>query len=275
MKVVKICAIIILVVLLTIVTQVGGIVLLLSMWLSVKLSQRIRSGWQKTAVKTLTFPIVYTITSVFMLPVLSRPLGRVPLPIFAHHNVRPANMLTCLLNRHYVTPSLRETLFTAGGKMQAQYPGTIINYLDANFPIPGVPLLPHLSHNDGRKLDISFCYSTSSGAATNDVPSLTGYGISEGPIAGEINTCSMCEQQGYHQYGLLNKLTSQGNKKQFLFDGEKTKFMAGLFTSQRAVEKIFIEPHLKTRLGLTGPKVRFQGCHAVRHDDHIHIQVYR
>jgi len=38
--------------------------------------------------------------------------------------------------------------------------------------------------------------------------------------------------------------------------------------------KIFIEPHLKSRLGFANDsKVRFHGCAAVRHDDHIHIEL--
>ena len=38
--------------------------------------------------------------------------------------------------------------------------------------------------------------------------------------------------------------------------------------------KIFIEPHLKQRLGIKNQKVRFHGCGAVRHDDHIHLQIH-
>ena len=37
--------------------------------------------------------------------------------------------------------------------------------------------------------------------------------------------------------------------------------------------KVFIEPHLKDRMKLTNSKIRFHGCGAVRHDDHIHIQL--
>jgi hypothetical protein len=39
------------------------------------------------------------------------------------------------------------------------------------------------------------------------------------------------------------------------------------------LQKIFIEPHLKNALGITDGHVRFQGCRAARHDDHVHIQV--
>jgi hypothetical protein len=36
---------------------------------------------------------------------------------------------------------------------------------------------------------------------------------------------------------------------------------------------VFVEPYLAARLGVTAPAIRFQGCRAARHDDHIHFQV--
>jgi hypothetical protein len=39
------------------------------------------------------------------------------------------------------------------------------------------------------------------------------------------------------------------------------------------VERIFIEPYLAARLGVSSPVLGFQGCRAARHDDHIHIQI--
>jgi hypothetical protein len=39
------------------------------------------------------------------------------------------------------------------------------------------------------------------------------------------------------------------------------------------VERIFIEPYLAARLGVSSPVLGFQGCRAVRHDDHIHIEI--
>ena len=38
------------------------------------------------------------------------------------------------------------------------------------------------------------------------------------------------------------------------------------------VRRIFIERHLRSRLGLDYSKLRFQGCAAARHDDHIHVE---
>lgn len=39
------------------------------------------------------------------------------------------------------------------------------------------------------------------------------------------------------------------------------------------VGKIFVEPHLVQTLGVSHPSIRFQGCRAARHDDHIHFQL--
>ena len=57
-----------------------------------------------------------------------------------------------------------------------------LNILDANFPfIDGFPLLPHRSHNDGRKVDISLVYETSDGQYSYAVVSRSGYGVFESP----------------------------------------------------------------------------------------------
>jgi hypothetical protein len=53
----------------------------------------------------------------------------------------------------------------------------------------------------------------------------------------------------------------------------RTKALVNMFVSEYEIGKIFIEPHLKTRLKLTSDKIRFHGCQAVRHDDHIHVQL--
>ena len=57
------------------------------------------------------------------------------------------------------------------------------------------------------------------------------------------------------------------------FDLKRTAFFIRLLTQDANIKKIFIEPHLKTRMRLKHAKIRFHGCHAVRHDDHIHFQL--
>ena len=159
--------------------------------------------------------------------------------------------------------------------MNEKFPGTTVNYLEANFPfINKFPLVPHLSHNDGKKLDLSFCYRDSkTNETTNDCPSFIGYGICEEPRPNEKNTADYCADKGNWQYSFLSNVISQDSKQDFAFDNDKTKELVTLFAKQSTIGKIFIEPHLKTRLNLASEKIRFHGCHAVRHDDHIHIQL--
>ena len=190
------------------------------------------------------------------------------------NNLQPLNVLTYFLNRNYVRPELKQTAFEVAKQMNAKFPSTTLNYLDANFPFfDKFPLFPHLSHNDGKKLDLSFCYlDNKTNKQTNQCPSFIGYGICEEPLPGEINTSNICAKKGYWQYSIMQKITPQDNKKNFLLDEIKTTALLKLLVLQQALGKIFIEPHLKTRLNLTADKIKFHGCQAVRHDDHIHLQ---
>ena len=158
--------------------------------------------------------------------------------------------------------------------MTNKFEGTTTNYLDANFPFfNGFPLMPHLSHNDGKKLDIAFYY-TSSNEQTNEAPSFIGYGVYDEPKPGESDYPSTCEQRGYWQYGLLSSVVPQWNTDKFEVDVERTRELIKLLSEDNLTSKIFIEPHLKERWKLNGyNNIRFHGCQAVRHDDHIHTQI--
>lgn len=260
---------------LTILTQTGGVIYLLHFSFYPFINKRLQINFARNVTKFLVFIFLYLLTTFLIIPTVAGIFGRVALPFTTTNHVQPLNIITCLLNRNYVKQQLKDVVFTVAEKMNEKYPGTTINYLDANFPfINGFPLMPHLSHNDGRKLDISFCYKSSkTGRLVNDAPSPIGYGISEEPLANEIDMSAYCTQAGYWQYNLLRKIVPQGYKKSFAFNAEKTRDLVNYFASENDVEKIFVEPHLKKRLVITNQKVRFQGCRAVRHDDHIHIQI--
>ena len=77
----------------------------------------------------------------------------------------------------------------------------------------------------------------------------------------------------FWQYNLLQRIVPQKNKHRFEFDRKRTKRLVNLFAEQEEIGMIFIEPHLKARLGLSTNKIRFHGCQAVRHDDHMHVQL--
>lgn len=183
--------------------------------------------------------------------------------------------MTCVLNRHYVRPDLKSSIQSAAKNISQEYPNTTISYLDANFPFcDGFPLLPHLSHNDGKKMDIAFLYKDKYGnELDNKAPSFIGYGVYEAPKKSEYNMPENCKNKGFWQYSILEKFVPQWNKNKMVFDEDRTKSLIQLLIKEPATSKIFIEPHLKTRMALNSNKVRFHGCRAVRHDDHIHLQI--
>ena len=258
--------------LLTILTQVGGVIYLLYKPLGRFIKKRYRTSVQRYAIKLIVFFLLFCSFSFLIIPQLAKQFGRVALPIYATKNVpiKPATLLTCIANRHYVKPALLKIVKNVAKENK----GTELIYLDANFPfIDGFPLLPHKSHNDGQKVDIAFNYLDGTTKKTvNRTPTLFGYGYCEAPKKGEYNQPQICANKGYWQYDLLEKITWQD--KNYVFDAKVTKQLILKFTRQSKIKKIFIEPHLKQRLGLQKEnKIRFHGCGAVRHDDHIHVQL--
>jgi hypothetical protein len=260
---------------LTILTQVGGIIYLFSLTTHKFINRFTNKKTYRFFFRSISFLSIYSLATFFVVPIIAKPFGRVPLPLLENNNIKPLNIFTCFLNRNYVKPELRESLTNVAKKMNDKYPKTVVNYLDASFPFfDGFSILPHLSHNDGKKLDISFCYLESkTKAATNKCPSFIGYGVAEEPLINEKCTSCFCADKGYWQYSLLRKITPQYNKNDFIFDDERTKELINFFVHENSILKIFIEPHLKLRLNLSSEKVRFHGCQAIRHDDHIHIQM--
>ncbi len=251
-------------VLLTILTQVGGVIYLLSIWMARK--------WPvKPRYKTLlVFLALYLFVTLLLVPPVASVLGREKL---SHTSkIKPAFFLTDLLNRNYVRPEMNKMLHEAENRLA----GTAIEirYLDANFPFCyGFPLLPHLSHNDGKKIDIAFVYQTRDGKITGKQKSVSGYGVFEGPKPGEPNQMRQCRNRGYRHYGFTRYLTLGRINSKLVFSASGTKRLIESFLGSKRLGKIFIEPHLKQRLHLTDPRIRYQGCRSVRHDDHIHLQL--
>lgn len=279
-KVFRILGLTLLITLLTVLTQVGGIILLLFLFFwkrYAKKIERLKSARRiyRIGIKTGSFILFYLLICLFIVPLIARPLGRVPLPL-NHPKLQPLNIMTCLLNRHYVKEELLNATLDVAEELNTEYPGTTLAYLDANFPfINKFPLLPHLSHNDGRKLDLAFFYTDEeSGAALNDAaPSFIGYGVFEEPKPTEENKPAFCANHGYWQYSVLGSVVPQWNRLDYTFDQDRTKRLLEILGKHQAIGKIFIEPHLKKRMNLHSDKIRFHGCGAVRHDDHIHIQL--
>jgi hypothetical protein len=256
---------------LTVLTQIGGIVYLLTLVIAAIIKTSFKTSVSKFATLVI-FVALYSAATFLIVPVIAKQFGRVPLPLLRTEYVQPLTIWTYLLNRHYVRPPLKELTLRVASTLQTKYPGTVINYLDAGFPfIDECPLPPHLSHNDGKKLDIAFLYRDGEGKLVTQCPSPIGYGIVEGPLPGETNRPLDCTQKGYWQYSALSRIIPQNTS--LVFDATRTKAMTLLFARESSIGKIFIEPHLKERLGLFHEKIRLHGCKAVRHDDHIHVQL--
>ena len=145
------------------------------------------------------------------------------------------------------------------------YPGTETLVLDANFPfLAGFPLMPHLSHDDGEKVDLALFYRGEEGYLVGRTRSPIGYFAFEQGASGCPRTWPTLR---------WNLRSLQWLWPDYSIEPNRTRVLISALVSDRRVAKIFLEPHLKSSLGLTAKKVRFQGCRAARHDDHIHAQL--
>ncbi len=267
MKFITIFFHLIIVVLLTIATQIGGVVWCISLVILLMLKSQ-----NKKLIQFSTFALLYLIFTFLIVPPLAQQFGRTQLPIHKSGNLVPHTYLTVLFNRHYVTPNLRFEMNEISDQFAQVNPTLKIVYLDANFPFfDGFPLLPHLSHNDGKKIDLSFIYSKN-GVPTNDKPSNSGYGYYEQPKDNEYNKSENCLKKGYWQYDFPKYLTL-GSSNHLSFETNKTKELLEIILKRDNTQKVFLEPHLKSRMRISHDKLRFHGCQSVRHDDHIHLQI--
>lgn len=234
---------------LTILTQIGGIAWLIAL--------AFRRRW-------LSFPLLYAATSVatvFIAPLT----GRVALPCEGEP-LRMQSWMYCALNRQYVVPEMLEVLTDTARKSAERHPSTVILVLDANFPlIDGFPLMPHLSHDDGRKADIAFHYTDEHGRyLPGETRSPIGYfAFEQGPTDCPERILSLRWDLEWFQPFLSD----------FPPDVARMRTAMILLNEDRRIGKVFLEPHLVRTWGVSHDKVRFQGCRAARHDDHIHIQL--
>ena len=222
---------------LTLLTQLGGLA-----WLAALVFRR----------RWIAFATAYALLSG--IAVIAAPqFGREPLPCFPREDrIAVASPLFCVLNRHYVSPEMA----AVADDLAREVPGT--RALDGNFPfIDGFPLLPHLSHDDGDKLDFAFYYD-------GPLPSPIGYF----PFENGPTVCPKRPGDLRWDFDILQPLWSDSP-----LDADRMRAALTQLADDPRVGRILLEPHLKTSLGLTSLKIRFQGCHAARHDDHIHIQL--
>ncbi len=245
---------IIIIVALTITTQLGGVA-----WLAAVLTQR--GLVRRLSAFALAYCALWIGASV-----TAPAFGRQPLPcIVGDKAVLQVKPIFCILNRHYASSKVIEVLSDLAEHSDRLFPGTRTIVLDANFPfLDGFPLLPHLSHDDGDKVDLAFFYRDDTGYLRGVTRSPLGYFAFESQGA----DCPTVRLTLRWDFQWLQPLLPNME-----LDEPRTADAIRWLAANPAVEKLFVEPPLADRLGVFGSRIRFQGCRAARHDDHIHFQV--
>lgn len=239
-----------LVALLTIITQLGGLAWLVSLMFR-----------RRLAVFALAYGAL-AIGASLAAPALS---GRVAVSCWREGPLQVQSWVYCAANRTYVTPPLLAALEDAAAVVDRAHPGTTTLLLDGSFPFwDGFPLPPHLSHDDGEKADLAFYYADQSGYAPGLTPSPIGYfAFEDGPTD--------CPREWPTLRWNLRPL--QGLWPDYRLEPQRLSRLLAALSADGRIGKILIEPHLERRLGVQSAKLRFQGCRAARHDDHIHVQL--
>ncbi len=234
---------------LTLISQLGGLA-----WIVAMLFRR----------RAIVFIIAYTALSVSAVWIAPK-FGRVPLSCFNSGSLEMQSKMYCALNRNYVVPALKDTLIDLSTAINKKYPGTKTLVLDANFPfLAGFPLLPHLSHDDGEKVDLAFYYRDDKAYLPSQTRSPIGYfAFEDGPTDCPKQTLTLRWDMAWLQGGWPN----------YRIDESRMKAALQWLAADHRIGKVFVEPHLIEQLGIQNSKIRFQGCRAARHDDHIHIQL--
>ncbi|MDJ0612382.1 MAG: hypothetical protein QNJ29_01800 [Rhizobiaceae bacterium] len=155
------------------------------------------------------------------------------------------------------------------------FPETKSLTLDANFPfLDGFPMLPHISHDDGKKLDIAFKYKDHNGKyVRGKTASPIGYWHFSRARKGEV--FAQCPSQWLTLRWDM-RWFQVFNDAELRLEPKRTATAIKFLTknSQRfGIERILLEPHLKQRFWSKSDRIRFQGCRAARHDDHFHFQI--
>lgn len=241
------CAIVIL----TALTLVGGLAWAIALLL--------RTRWRLPA-----FVLAYG--GLWILAVALAPVtGRVPLPC-SGTPLRMQSPAYCLMLRHFVSPSLAAVAADAALAVDRTHPGTVTLALDGSFPFfDGLPLLPHLSHDDGEKLDLALYYSADGAYAPGITRSTIGY------WAFETLDQPNCPPAFPTLRWVLDWLQPLWPDRPL--EPNRTATLLRTVWDDPRIGRVFVEPPLALELGVTGERLGFQGCRAARHDDHIHIQL--
>lgn len=196
------------------------------------------------------------------------PAGLAPLPCKAGP-IQPVAQRYCKDRKHYVTPAARTVLLRVAETLRRDHPGAVVRYMEASWPSGVRPMPPHLSHGDGRQIDLVLFYEDRRGRplprpAKPYGRHAPGYGAFEPPRREATRVCRGANTP--------HDQPDPPRSRPWRLDDARTADLVRRLSADPQVRRIFIEPHLKQRLGFANdPKVRFAGCQAARHDDHIHV----
>ncbi len=246
---------------LTVLTQIGGAVWLV-LWILIR-----RAG-RRVLAFALLYPAVVAATTY-----IAPAFGRESLPCFERDGLAPRSLIFCALNRQYVTPELGLLTATLARDVAADYPGTVTRYLDASFPFPlGLPALPHVSHVDGKQLDLTFFYDSSRTVA-GITPSPIGY---RGALEPHAEDPDACRRPGRTPLRVGLDWMKPFERTRLVLDTERTSFMLRWLAGEAqkgGISRMLLDPDLRRRFALPPEVVRFPGCRAVPDPDHVHIEV--
>lgn len=248
---------------LTLLTQIGGLAYAAALGIAHGVRRRIIGMWRRAATLVALTVAIYAVLTIAVVPPLAERLGRTRLPCDA------APFLGCALNRTYARPAVANLMATLNAEMARVFPGSSITILDASFPFfDGFPLIPHLSHKDGRRVDLAFFYrdAATGQAIPSGAPSPIGYFHFERPPASYSLPC----HSAFLRWDIA---WAQPEEPDWRLDEQRTRAMILWLKQRPEVSKILLEPYLAERLGVEGGKVKFQGCFAARHDDHFHVEM--
>ena len=257
---------------LTLLTQVGGLILWPFWSLVTRFAARFPK-WKRRIITVLLLCGLYLVGGLGVLPYVAKRTGRVRLPIIATETLPtgPLHIGYAILLRNYVRSHTYSAYTEAVQRFGTQHPDVVVRYLDAGFAFPTIPLLPHLSHRDGQRIDVAFLFSKD-GAYIDKTPSPIGYWgyAQESPPRPE---CAGIQQQwGPISLSLRWDFEAlQAYWPDLTLDIDKNRALFHAFVKDPRVCSILLEPGLHPVL--SAPKLRKNGCGVARHDDHFHLTI--
>jgi len=287
MKALKIFCVVLLFILLTILSQVGGIILLLWLLIFRYFKAKLTKPWARRTINAFGFMVFYMIFNLLIIPFLAGLGGKARLPMSKSGNLVPVTYWTTIFMRNYITEEGKEKLLKIADEFAQKHPGLKVKYMDCNYPFnlptPTIPkgyiskkevetfpltegLIPHISHK-GNKADIAFVYNDETGKPSNLTPTAIGYGSSVDPLPNEFDRPCYCESKGEWQYSFMYHTIP---KKNYQLNINISSLLVRL-AKKKSIGKIIIEDHLKKRFELSSGYTHAE-CYSVRHDDHFHVQ---